>query len=195
MRELAIVLTLGFAAADLRRDRPRSRGLGLVDVVMLLALVAIVSACSSNKPAPVNASAVAAGKGTGTGAGAKGPAAGGATTTEPTAVSFGPIYFAYDQATLTEEARAELERARTFLGKHPEARLLVAGHADERGTPEYNLALGEERARVCRDYLTRLGVDVAQLRTISYGEEQPAVTGDDEVSYVKNRRAELDLGR
>jgi peptidoglycan-associated lipoprotein len=84
---------------------------------------------------------------------------------------FGPIYFSYDGTDLGDPARAELQRAGAYLGLHPRATLVIAGHADERGTPEYNLALGQERARVVGDYLRRLGVDEGRLRLVSYGEE------------------------
>jgi peptidoglycan-associated lipoprotein len=111
------------------------------------------------------------------------------------ALRFGPIYFSYDGAALSEDARAELRRASEYLMLHPESTLVVAGHADERGTPEYNLALGQERARVAADYLRRLGIDESRVRALSYGEERPAVEGGDEAAWAKNRRAELELAR
>ena len=77
------------------------------------------------------------------------------------------------------------------LKKNPEARVIIAGHTDARGPPEYNIALGERRARSVARYMQNLGVDVNQLSIVSYGEEKPAVEGHDESAWSKNRRAVL----
>jgi peptidoglycan-associated lipoprotein len=104
-----------------------------------------------------------------------------------------PIYFAFDSYDLPLEARDQLQRIAMCLGDRAEATLRIAGHTDERGTPEYNVALAEQRAAAARDYLVRLGVDAGRIAIISYGEERPAVAGRDEESYAKNRRDELDV--
>lgn len=114
-------------------------------------------------------------------------------TPVPTAATFGPIYFAYDSDALEPGARDELARLGQWLAAHPAARVQAAGHTDERGTVEYNIALGERRAGSVKDYLARLGVAATRVTTISYGEERPAVAGDDEASWGKNRRCELQL--
>lgn len=99
------------------------------------------------------------------------------------------IYFAYDQASLTEEAREQLARSAEVLRQHPQFQVTFEGHCDERGTPEYNLALGERRAFIARDYVKSLGVDEGRLRTISYGEERPVCSDSAETCWRQNRRA------
>jgi peptidoglycan-associated lipoprotein len=101
------------------------------------------------------------------------------------------IYFEFDSSTLSEAARDELERLAAWLTKHPKARITIEGHTDDRGTDEYNIALGDRRARVIQQYLARLGVEPARLATISYGEERPAASGSDEEAWAQNRRGEL----
>ena len=78
-----------------------------------------------------------------------------------------------------------------YLKSNPEARVIIEGHTDERGTPEYNIALGERRARSVARYMQNLGVDVNQLSIVSYGEEKPAVDGHNEAAWSQNRRAVL----
>src|SRR6266446_1020762 len=102
-----------------------------------------------------------------------------------------PIYFGYDDATLSPEARKALNAAFQCLQRTPFRQLVIAGHTDERGTTEYNLALGERRADAARKYLVQLGADPSKLKTISYGKERPANPGHDEAAYAKNRRVEI----
>jgi peptidoglycan-associated lipoprotein len=109
--------------------------------------------------------------------------------------TFHPIYFAFDSSDLLPEARQELEQLATWLGRSKAATVRIEGHADQHGTAEYNLALGERRAQTIRAYLVRLGVTSERLSTISFGEERPAAPGDDETSWSKNRRGELVLGQ
>lgn len=99
-------------------------------------------------------------------------------------------YFDFDEATLTEESRANLDVAAAAI-KAAGVSVRLEGHADERGTPEYNLALGERRAQAVANYLGLQGVDAGKLELISYGEEKPVMTGSDEASWAKNRRVEL----
>ncbi len=101
------------------------------------------------------------------------------------------VYFAFDSAELSPEARATLERQADWLRHHPEVRVVVEGHADERGTREYNLALGERRANAVKNYLIALGIAPERLETISYGKERPAVLGTGEAVWRLNRRAVL----
>jgi peptidoglycan-associated lipoprotein len=98
-------------------------------------------------------------------------------------------FFEYDRAELTAEARDKLARNSKFLSQHPDFHLTVEGHCDERGTPEYNLALGERRAAAARDYMESLGVDHDRLRTVSYGEERPVCQQSEESCWSQNRRA------
>ena len=99
------------------------------------------------------------------------------------------VYFGYDQSTLTAEAQATLDRQAAFLRANPTIRIVIEGHCDERGTREYNLALGDRRASAARDYLVAKGVNASRLTTISYGKERPAVGGSNDTSYALNRRS------
>jgi peptidoglycan-associated lipoprotein len=101
----------------------------------------------------------------------------------------GDVYFQYNSADLSPEARRRLADNAGFFNRYPQFEALVEGHCDERGTAEYNLALGERRASTTVGYLSSLGVDGARLRTLSYGKERPVCTGDDESCRQQNRRA------
>jgi len=98
------------------------------------------------------------------------------------------IFFAFDKSDVSSEARATLERQAAFAQKHADLTFTIEGHCDERGTREYNLALGERRATAVRQFLIAQGVPAARLKTISYGKERPEVVGSDEGSWARNRR-------
>lgn len=99
------------------------------------------------------------------------------------------VFFGFDKYDLAGEARRTLELQAAWLKKYPQYKVVVEGHADERGTREYNLALGERRANSVKDYLIALGIDPSRIETISYGKERPVALGHDEESWAKNRRA------
>ncbi|MDZ7292176.1 MAG: peptidoglycan-associated lipoprotein Pal [candidate division KSB1 bacterium] len=99
------------------------------------------------------------------------------------------IYFDFDKYDLTPEALQTLAENARVLKNYPEVRVIIAGHCDERGTIEYNLALGDKRAKAARDYLLSLNVDPAQISTISYGKERPLDPRHNEEAWAKNRRA------
>ena len=99
------------------------------------------------------------------------------------------VYFGFDSSELDGEAQAALDRQAAFLNVNPTMVLIIEGHADERGTREYNLALGDRRAVAVRDYLLAKGLNAARVRTVSYGKERPAVSGSNEESWAKNRRS------
>jgi peptidoglycan-associated lipoprotein len=99
------------------------------------------------------------------------------------------VFFGFDKATLSTEAQATVEKLAAWLKQYPSKTLTVEGHADERGTREYNLALGARRANAVRDYLIVLGVDPNRIDTVSFGEERPAVRGSNEEAWAQNRRA------
>jgi peptidoglycan-associated lipoprotein len=99
------------------------------------------------------------------------------------------VFFGYDRSDVTGEARATLDAQAAWLKRYPNVSLTVEGHADERGTREYNLALGERRATAARNYLVAQGIDASRLRTVSYGKERPAVLGSNEAAWAQNRRA------
>ena len=105
------------------------------------------------------------------------------------------IHFDYDSAALSDEARAILEKHALWLQGHRDVKVTVEGHCDERGTVEYNLALGEQRARAARDYLVSLGVAAERLRIVSYGKERPLDPGNDEAAWARNRRAHFAVSR
>ena len=99
------------------------------------------------------------------------------------------VYFHFDSQDLDSSARSALRQNADVLNQYPDARVVVEGHCDERGTIEYNLALGERRAATVRDYLASLGVERSRLRIITYGEERPDVAGHGESAWSRNRRA------
>ena len=101
------------------------------------------------------------------------------------------IYFDYDESTLSDDTRDKLSRNADLLKGNAQLSVTVEGHADSRGTSEYNLALGERRANAVRDYLSSLGVAATRLRTISYGKERPVCTEETEGCWSQNRRAHM----
>jgi peptidoglycan-associated lipoprotein len=105
------------------------------------------------------------------------------------------IHFEYDSAVLTDEARGVLERHAAWMKAHSGLRIAVEGHCDDRGTTEYNLALGDQRARAAYDYLVSLGVPKAGLSSVSYGKERPVDPNGGEAAWAKNRRAHFAVSR
>ena len=99
------------------------------------------------------------------------------------------VFFEYDSAVLTPDGRRTLERQAEWLRLFPEHNVMIEGHCDERGTREYNLALGERRASAARDYLIAFGMDPARLTTTSYGKERPYALGHNEEAWSLNRRS------
>jgi peptidoglycan-associated lipoprotein len=99
------------------------------------------------------------------------------------------VYFAFDSYALDSSAQQTLRAQAAWLQKYPDVTAVIEGHADERGTREYNLALGERRAKAVYDYLVSLGVPASRLSTVSYGKERPAVVGSNEAAWAQNRRA------
>ncbi|HYH45414.1 MAG TPA: peptidoglycan-associated lipoprotein Pal [Thermoanaerobaculia bacterium] len=105
----------------------------------------------------------------------------------------GDVYYQYDSFDLAPEARQRLADNARFFSRYPQFEALIEGHCDERGTAEYNLALGERRANSALDYLSSLGVDGARLRTLSYGKERPVCSEESESCWSQNRRARFVL--
>lgn len=105
------------------------------------------------------------------------------------------VHFPFDSNELTEDSRAALAEAGPKLARHPDVRLYVDGHADQRGTEEYNVALGERRAQVVADYLMRMGVGKEQLHIVSFGEGRPLVEQETDEAMAKNRRVDFRLMR
>jgi len=171
----------------------------------LLSLLAVstlaLAACSTAKEEQPYADSVVEGQGQvqGTGEGMLGNGAGGtgavqgnvvAGSQEDLTVNVGDrVYYGYDRYDLTPEALQQLQLQAQWLNQYPNVNVTIEGHADERGTREYNLALGDRRANAVRDYLTSLGVSGTRIKTISYGKERPEVAGSDAQSWAQNRRA------
>jgi peptidoglycan-associated lipoprotein len=161
-------------------------------IFSVLAAAALLSACASGSED----------KGTTSGAGAA------ATATNPAISGAAPVptiapgsqedlvanvgdrvFFGYDKYTLTDKSRSILDSQLAWLNANPSAKIIVAGHCDERGTREYNLALGERRASAVKDYLVQLGLNPSRVRTISWGKERPVAVGSMESSWTQNRRS------
>ena len=152
-------------------------------LLMVLAAGLMLAACGSSdreSAATTSGSAV-------TGSTSAGPAAG---SQEQLVQQVGDrVFFDTDRSELKPQARSTIEALAAWMNEHPSVALTVEGHADERGTREYNLALGERRANSVRDYLVALGVSSNRLGTIGYGKERPAVPGSNESAWAQNRRA------
>jgi peptidoglycan-associated lipoprotein len=103
------------------------------------------------------------------------------------------VHFEYDKADIRDDDVAALDRKAAILAANPSLRLRLAGNADERGSDEYNLALGNRRGAAAKRYLTSKGVDAGRLEVVSYGEERPANPGHDEGAYAENRRDDFEI--
>ena len=151
------------------------------------AALSLLAACSSDDAATANTAGAA------TGSGAAASSAGWGTqpgSQEELVSSVGDrVFFGLDQSALSGEARATLDRQAAWLTRYPQVIVQVAGNCDERGTEEYNLALGQRRANAARDYLVARGVSSARVSTISYGKTRPAALGSDDQSWSQNRNA------
>jgi peptidoglycan-associated lipoprotein len=164
----------------------------------LLAVVAALSACSCLKSPDLDVAPVANGSKYGDGAYANGKGGMGNMPnsadvkakfdSEFVAGGFDKVYFDYDSAAIRSDAEGSLKKFSDFAKANEVKGVTLEGHADERGTREYNLALGDRRAVSMKKYLIGLGMTPEQLTTISYGKERPAVDGHDESAWAKNRR-------
>lgn len=142
-----------------------------------LAAVSLLAACSSGDQ---NAAATGAGAGAGPRPGSQ----------EDLVANVGDrVFFDTDRSNIRADQRATLERQSAWMGRFPQVQVMVEGHADERGTREYNLALGQRRANAARDVLVAGGVAPARISTISYGKDRPAALGSNEQAWSQNRRA------
>jgi peptidoglycan-associated lipoprotein len=158
---------------------------------LLLAVpVLAIAACSSHKSADNGQSGMGAGAGTGA-------ESGNMSSEEQARLQMQElqknniVYFGLDKYDIASDFAQMLDAHAAFLRSNPSYKVTVEGHADERGTPEYNIALGERRATAVKMYLQGKGVSADQISIVSYGKEKPAVLGHDEAAYAKNRRAVL----
>ena len=111
--------------------------------------------------------------------------------TRCTDVDFAPVYFGFDSTVFPQGEIGKIDEVAQHLGSHADRVVVVEGNCDERGSNEYNMALGENRASIIRNYLVQSGVDASRIQTRSFGEEKPAVVGSDESAWAKNRRGEF----
>lgn len=158
------------------------------NTVLALAVVASLAACASRpEPTPTQPT----GNTTPPVTTPQGPTPGSA---EDFRVSVGDrVFFGYDRFDLSSEARSVLERQAAWLRRYPNVRVLVAGNCDERGTREYNLALGARRAAAARDFLVSLGIDGARIESVSYGKERPLDARANEEAWSVNRNAHTQI--
>ena len=107
----------------------------------------------------------------------------------PPAVELGDVFYAFDSSVLDMVSQNQLDENVQWMMENPNATIIIEGHCDERGTSEYNIALGERRAESAKNYMANAGVDLSRMQTVSYGEERPFNPDHDEAAWVKNRRA------
>ena len=152
-------------------------------VVLPIAAMLAIAGCAKKKPLPDNAAQLGLNNGATPG------------TTQDFTVNVGDrVFFTTDSSTLTAEARQTLDRQSVWLNKYSQFGITIEGHADERGTREYNLALGARRAAATKDYLASRGVNRGRIKTISFGKERPVEVCNDISCWSKNRRAVTILG-
>ena len=151
-----------------------------------VALALTAAACSNQDS--ITGGTLAGGPGSGGGFGAGGAASPGSA--QDFAVNVGDrVFFESDSTDLTPQAVATLDKQAQWLGRYPRYTILLEGHADERGTREYNFSLGARRAQTVRDYLASRGIDGSRVRTVSYGKERPVAVCNDISCWSQNRRA------
>lgn len=160
------------------------------NIILALGLALVVSACSSSKKTEdASPDSLAPGESS-------------APSIETTPISFDAmgsdsgkiagletVQFEYDQSSLSAESRKKIQGNVAWMKKNPSARVTVEGHCDSRGSNEYNIALGERRAKAVKAYMVSLGIAASRLETVSYGKEKPVANGDSESDHRKNRRA------
>jgi peptidoglycan-associated lipoprotein len=177
-----ILIYLGMGETCRPPEVPEGRKTMFKKLLCLMATLVLVSACDT-----LGTSEGEGGAGGGAGGVGKGAARPG--TQEDMVVNVGDrVFFNFDQSDLSAEAQATLDRQANWLKKYATAKVTVEGHCDERGTREYNLALGERRATAVKNYLVATGVAANRVSTISYGKERPAVVGSNEAAWAQNRR-------
>ena len=172
---------------------------GLKSVLLLIFSVAFLAACEGTTGTTKDDSTVtSSGSGSSSSGSASTTATGSGSTwaghalDDPNSLlAKRTVYFDYDESVLMDQDRAILEAHAQYLSQNPGAAVTLEGHTDERGTREYNLALGERRAVSARQFMSLLGASGQQLRTVSYGEEQPAALGHNEEAWAQNRRVEI----
>jgi len=152
-----------------------------IKILGAFAALPLLSACANKSD---NAGAAT---GSGASASTSGPVSG---SEEDLVANVGDrVFYAYNASNLSGDARGTLDKQASWLGRYPQDRVQIAGNCDERGTEEYNIALGQRRANAARDYLVARSVSASRITTISYGKDRPTALGSDEASYQQNRNA------
>jgi peptidoglycan-associated lipoprotein len=153
-------------------------------VLSMFAAVLLLAACETASDQSANT----AGTGGATGAGSATTGVRPGSQEDLVANVGDRVFFDFDKSDLKPEARRTIERWAAWLKQYPNTTVTIEGHCDERGTREYNIALGERRASSAKNFLTSLGIDARRVATISYGKERPAVVGSNEAAWSQNRR-------
>jgi peptidoglycan-associated lipoprotein len=157
-------------------------------IIGILGALLLLAACSSAPETPPGGPGGPGGAGgPGAGVGSRNIVPGSQQDLEASAGD--RIFFAFDRSDITPEAQEILARQADWLRRYPNVTVTIEGHCDERGTREYNLALGERRAQAAKNVLVAMGIPASRISTISYGKERPAVLGSTEEAYAQNRRA------
>jgi peptidoglycan-associated lipoprotein len=151
----------------------------IMRMIGVAAAVLLLAACSSNPPPTTG--------GPGGGISSTGQSFAPGSQQDLAATAGDRVFFAYDQATISPEGQQILQRQSDWLKRYGNVAVTIEGHCDERGTREYNLALGERRAAAVKNVLVALGIPSSRVSTISYGKERPIVVGSDEEGYAQNR--------
>jgi len=175
---------------------------GLKSLLLLIVSVSFLSACAGTTDSTKDDSTVS-----GSGSDSSSSSGSGSATTSATGsgsawsghalddpdslLAKRTVYFSFDESVILDEDRPILEAHAQYLSQNPGAAVTLEGHTDERGTREYNLALGEQRAISVRQFMSLLGASGQQMRTVSYGEERPAAMGHNEEAWAQNRRVEI----
>jgi peptidoglycan-associated lipoprotein len=152
----------------------------IIRMMGVAAAILLLAACSNNAP-PVTGGPGSGALGSGSGSFAPG------SQQDLAATAGDRVFFAYDQSAISPEGQQILQRQAEWLKRYANVSVTIEGHCDERGTREYNLALGEQRASAVKNVLVALGIPTARVQTISYGKERPIVVGSDEEGYAQNR--------
>jgi peptidoglycan-associated lipoprotein len=152
-------------------------------LIGILSALVLLAACSSTPETPPGGPQSPGAPGTGSRSGLPG------SQQDLEASAGDRVFFAFDRSDITPEAQQILARQADWLRRYPNVTVTIEGHADERGTREYNLALGERRAQAVKNVLVAMGIPAGRISTISYGKERPAVVGSSEEAYAQNRRA------
>ena len=161
------------------------------NLISAFAAVLLLAACASDDEEGMDAAGAAGATGSTAGSGSAGTTAVDLTPQEQIEQIGDRVFFDFNRFDLTPQARQSVEKWADWMRANPAVTVVIEGHADERGTREYNLALGERRANSTKNYLAALGTEPGRVVTVSYGKERPAVVGSNDYAWAQNRRGVL----